>query len=512
MKKVISLCLSLVVFTIITSQSYSRSTPVHTVTSRVDSIHKAPEYDLVFPQDKVNTLEIAMTKTEWEAINADMKKKYHSDFGKGGDRMPFPGNPNRPPMDSLPRPFTGGEHPAGPGPGGFGGGGPLRFASEDPDYVPVTLRFNAKEWRQVGFRLKGNSSLSTLWRTGSYKLPFRLNFGKFKNTGDSARFHGFKELSLSPAFHDNSLIREKVAADLFRNAGVPAAQTAFYKVYINFGEGKKYCGVYTMVEVIDDTMVKSQFGEDEGNIYKPESTFQRFSKEQFEKKNNKKAADWTDVQSVITILNSPSRTQNPASWRTELENVFNVDTFLKWLAVNTTITSWDSYGAMAHNYYVYNSPDQKLTWIPWDLNETFQTRNGMPPFAPGNGAPTAGNEPRPAMPQGRFPGMGPGRQVTLALDQVGNEWPLIRYLANDSIYFQKYKRYVKEFTANSFTPKKMNALFEKYFKLVQPYAIGSEPEQKGYSNLTSSQAYQEELDNLKKLVVERNKAVSDFLK
>lgn len=136
----------------------------------------------------------------------------------------------------------------------------------------------------------------------------------------------------------------------------------------------------------------------------------------------------------------------------------------------------------------------------------------MPPFAPGNGSPPIGNEPRPAMPQGRFPGMGPGRQVTLALDQVGNEWPLIRYLADDPIYFQKYKQYVKEFTTNSFTPKKMNAIFEKYFKLLQPYAIGSEPKQKDYSNLTSSQAYREELDNLKKLVVERNKAVSDFLK
>ncbi|MES2340275.1 MAG: CotH kinase family protein, partial [Pseudomonadota bacterium] len=45
---------------------------------------------------------------------------------------------------------------------------------------------------------------------------------------------------------------------ILRMAGVPAAQTAFYRVFIDFGAGLKYCGVYTMVEVIDDTMVKDQ--------------------------------------------------------------------------------------------------------------------------------------------------------------------------------------------------------------------------------------------------------------
>ena len=34
-------------------------------------------------------------------------------------------------------------------------------------------------------------------------------------------------------------------------------------------------------------MVKDQFGEDKGNIYKPESRFQSFLSTEFEKKNNK---------------------------------------------------------------------------------------------------------------------------------------------------------------------------------------------------------------------------------
>jgi hypothetical protein len=71
---------------------------------------------------------------------------------------------------------------------------------------------------------------------------------------------------MSSGFSDNSLIHEKLASGIFRMAGVPAARTAFYRVYIDFGQGLKYCGLYTMVEVIDDTMIEDQFGAATGNI------------------------------------------------------------------------------------------------------------------------------------------------------------------------------------------------------------------------------------------------------
>jgi spore coat protein H len=52
---------------------------------------------------------------------------------------------------------------------------------------------------------------------------------------------------------------------------------------------------------------------------------------------------------------------------------FDRDVFLKYLAVNTIIQNWDTYGRMTHNYYLYNNPDNNLlTWIPWDNNEALQ--------------------------------------------------------------------------------------------------------------------------------------------
>lgn len=410
-----------------------------------------PNYTMVFPQDKVNSLEISMTKETWQEIRTDMISVKGSDFGVGGTQ----------------------------GGGGMGGGG-VNSATE-PKYVSVTLKFNGKTWNNVGFRLKGNSSLSSIWRAGIYKLPFRMQFDEFEDKYpeiDDQRLYGFKEVSMSPAFKDNSLIREKVASDIFRMAGIPAAQTAFYKVYINFGDGLKYCGVYTMIEAVEDTMLKSQFGEKSGNLYKPESTFQNFSQAQFEKKTNEETADWSDIQATITALNASTRTSNPALWRENLEKVLNVDHFVKWLAVNTTLVSWDTYGAMAHNHYLYNHSSKKLLWIPWDNNEALTSQ----------------------------------ARVQLSLAGVATNWPLINYIANDPVYYAKYKAYVKDFNDNIFTTSKMNEIFDKATTLITPYVNGTEKEEKPYSNLTNASSFTAALPVLKQHVVSRNQAVGAFLK
>ncbi len=409
----------------------------------------APDYATAFPQDKVNTLKITMTAANWTAIQTNMKALFGYGFGERTQN----------------------------------GGG---FPSQETDYVAVSLKFNDKEWYKVGFRLKGNSSLSSTWGSGIYKLPFRLNFDKFEDDYPqikNQRFFGFKEFSLSPGFKDNSLIREKVTADIFRMAGIPAAQTAFYKVYIDFGSGLKYCGIYTLTEVVDDTMIKTQFGEESGNIYKPESTLQTFSATLFEKKNNETANDFTDVQAFVSALNSSVRTSNPAQWRANLEQTFNVDHFVKWLAVNTTLVNWDTYGTMAHNYYFYNHTSNKLTWIPWDNNEALSSRTG-----PGGGS------------------------VSLPLSTVGTGWPLIRYVADDAAYYAKYKTYVRSFTDDVFTSAKMDALFTKYHSMISPYVIGpEETEISKYTHLSSSSAFTSELATLKQHVISRKQAVDAFV-
>ncbi|MCF8200880.1 MAG: CotH kinase family protein, partial [Bacteroidia bacterium] len=343
----------------------------------------SPNYSTVFPQDQVNELEITIGADNWSAIRANMKSLFGYDFGAGGM-----------------------------------GGPPGAFPTTEPDYVQSTIKFKGKTWQHVGFRLKGNSTLTSAWRSGIYKLPFRLNFDKFEDVQPSVKnqkFYGFKDLSFSPGVKDNSLIREKLGSDIFRMAGIPSAQSAFYKVYIDFGAGMKYCGIYCGLELPDDKMIIQQLGEDAGNLYKPESKLATFVQTEFEKKNNELAGDFGDVSGLIKALQSTKRSSDAAAWRTGLEAVFNVDHFTKYLAINNSIVNWDTYGVMAHNYYLYNHSSKGLMWIPWDNNESFSKSPGITGIT---GGPS-----------------GPGNAISLTMNEVSTAWPLINYIANDAVYF-----------------------------------------------------------------------------
>jgi spore coat protein CotH len=419
----------------------------------------SPNYSTVFPQDQVNELEITIGADNWSAIRANMKSLFGYDFGAGGM-----------------------------------GGPPGAFPTTEPEYVQSTVKFKGKTWQHVGFRLKGNSTLTSAWRSGIYKLPFRLNFDKFEDVQPSVKnqkFYGFKDLSFSPGVKDNSLIREKLGSDIFRMAGIPSAQSAFYKVYIDFGAGMKYCGIYCGLELPDDKMIIQQLGEDAGNLYKPESKLATFVQTEFEKKNNELAGDFGDVSGLVKALQNGSRTINAAAWRTGLEAVFNVDHFTKYLAINNSIVNWDTYGVMAHNYYLYNHSGKGLIWIPWDNNESFSKSPGITGIT---GGPS-----------------GPGNAISLTMNEVSTAWPLINYIANDAVYFAQYKAHMKAFKNGVFTETEMHAMIDKYYDLITPFVVGINGEQPSYTHLSSASAFTAERSALKTHINNRIALINQFL-
>ncbi|BDS12826.1 CotH kinase family protein [Aureispira anguillae] len=374
-----------------------------------------PDYDVVFDQTKVNRVDLVIDARYWAILSSNINDIYGSGTSGGG-------------------------RPAG-GPGGGGG-----FSEETPIYVPCSWFFNGKEWYNVGIRYKGNSSLSSGYQSGNGKLPFRVKFDYYEDefpeiTGQT--FYGFTDLSLSSNYDDPSFMREKVATDLFREFGVPAPQTAYYQLYIDYGEGPVYFGLYTFVEVVFDTMLEKQFGNNTGNCYKPDGngaawSTSNFSLADFEKKTNETNSDWSDIQAVYDALHAPSRTADTSLYKANLEAVFDVDLFLKYLAVNTTIQNWDTYGRMTHNYYLYNNPSTNLiSWIPWDNNEAFQ--------------------------DGKM-----GGSLSFELDDVvEKDWPLIAYIANIPSYRAQYNAYIQDFINTTFEPNKMQTQYNGLKTIIQ---------------------------------------------
>ncbi len=366
------------------------------------------------------------------------------------------------------------------------GGGMDMMESQSPDYQPCTVNFEGRTWKHVGMRFKGNSSLMSSWGGGNYKLPFRLDFDEFEDDYpeiDNQRFFGFDRLTFSSGWSDDSLIREKVVADIFRESGVPAARTAFYRVYIDTGEGPVYFGLYTMVEDPNGPMLGEQFGDDDGNLYKPSgigATFSEFSQESLIKKTNEDKADWSDVRALFDALHADR--SDAAAWREGLEAVFDVNGFLNYLAINTVVTNWDTYGRMSHNYYLYADPDDGLLhWIPWDNNMALS--NGM---------------------------MG-GDVTSMDLSSIKESWPLIRFLMDDPVYRATYRLFVNETINGAFNAEKTEARFRAAHAMVAPYAVGPEGEQEGYTLLSSAEGFEQELDRMIAFADQRRTAATQFL-
>jgi len=483
-------------------------------TEETHSKSAEPNYEVVFPQDEVNRLDITITPENWQAMMEDMTALYgeSGEQNDPGDRGMQPGRPGgqmppdgeerpegnfappdgqempegnvAPPNDQAGQaaPPDGQERPEGdvaPPDGDVpmgrrqgGGQGMPEDSDVNPIYVPVTIDFEDNTWTNVGLRFKGNSSLRSTWQQGIMKLPLRLDFDQFEDEYpeiDNQRFYGFKQLALSSNFSDESFLREKVTADIFREAGVPASNTAFYEVYIDYGEDPIYFGLYTLTEIVEDTVIEEQFEDDSGNVYKPSGTGATFaegtfSESAFDKQTNEEEADWSDIQALFDALHTETRTTDPETWRSELEAVFDVEDFLNWLAINSVVQNWDTYGSMNHNYYLYHDPTtDQLTWIPWDNNEALSADSG--------------------------------KRTVLSLDQenIGDNWPLIRYLMDDEVYHAKYVAYVEAVIEGAFAPEKMEETYQTLADLVAPYALS---ETEGYTFLKSGDAFTTAIETL----------------
>ena len=398
----------------------------------------------------VRRLDIVFNSDDWQMMLDDMTEIY-GPFGQGG------------------------------GPGGGG------FSDENPIFRPAEVYYNGIQWYKVGARFKGNSSLAFSWRNGVGKLSFKLDFDEFEDTYpqiDNQRFYGFKQLSLKNNFDDESELREKVASDIFRESGIASARVQFYEVYVDFGEGSKYFGLYTMVEEPDDTLIETQFSDDDGNLYKPDGNGASFAQGTFnpsffEKQTNEDDSDWSDIQSVFSALHHSDRINNPIMWRQNLENVFDTETFLNYLAINTVIQNWDTYGRMTHNYYLYGNPDNQniLTWIPWDNNESLQ-----------------------------FGKM--GGSLPINFNGVSEQWPLIRFLYDDPIYREKYDGYVEDVINNAFETSYIQSKYSNYSALIQSSVVSEED---GYSFLESPIDFQNAISDLINHAQARANIVNNYL-
>ncbi|MSR31742.1 MAG: hypothetical protein EXR99_09580 [Gemmataceae bacterium] len=281
-----------------------------------------------------------------------------------------------PAMDPPPR-----ANPFGPGAAGQpvippADRGAGNFGFEFP-YVHAAFQAENKVFKDIGLRYKGS---------GTYMVSSRLSKRSLKIDLDrfdaSLAFHGLTKLNLNSSVMDPSKIREALAFEVFRAAGVMAPRTAFAEVFITVpGKfDKEFLGLYTLVEQVDEEFLKRNFQNGKGLLLKPEGIrgvpFLGDDPAAYQKTYNPKSKEgngnWKGLVEFTRLVNKGT----DAEFQNQIAKHLDVDSFVRFLAANTLLASMDGFIGLGHNFYLYQSPDTgKFTFIPWDLDLAFGSFN-----------------------------------------------------------------------------------------------------------------------------------------
>lgn len=215
----------------------------------------------------------------------------------------------------------------------------------------------------TGFRLRGNTSRS------SAKKSFKIEFNHF----GSKKFYGLSDLNLNGEHNDPSIIRSKLSWDIMKMAGIEAPRSNHVSLYIN----NEYRGLYINVEHIDNDYLEDRGKDPDGQLFKcfygtdfvyRGNNPNNYDRNVYEAQNNKDEPDYYTLMEFTRALDDIS---NP-DFRCNLEEKFDVDQYLKRLAIEILVGHWDNPVYNKNNAYLYHNPaTKKYELLSYDIDNTF---------------------------------------------------------------------------------------------------------------------------------------------
>ncbi len=236
--------------------------------------------------------------------------------------------------------------------------------SGEVDYLQTTqIIIDGNTLDTVGVRQKGFSSH---FASNEFKKSIKIDFNEFVS---GQEYDGLRKINLANGVGDPSFQRDMLCYDMMRTAGIAAPRTAHTTLYLN----DQYWGIYVLIEQVDKTFVSENFDDDNGDLFKNMGwsaleylgTNPTSYKEFFELKTNKTEDNWSDFIELCDVINNTSIFNFPDA----IQKVFDVDEYLRVLAIDVLTNNWDSYIEHGRNWYLYHEPEDGLFhWVPWDYN------------------------------------------------------------------------------------------------------------------------------------------------
>lgn len=290
------------------------------------------------------------------------------------------------------------------------------------EYADCTVIIDGEAYRNVAIRAKGNTSLTSVASYGNNRYSFKIEFDHYD---DAINYYGLDKLCLNNIIQDNTYMKDYLTYRLMREFGADAPLCSYSYITVN---GEDW-GLYLAVEGIEDSFLQRSYGNDHGQLYKPDSmnmgggrgNGRDFDMEDFQlpesadgkkesskpvgdipsKRNGQMPAEqngfenrngssdvsliYTDddydsysniFDNAKTSLTDTDRTRLIESIKKlnnneDIEDVVNIEEVIRYFVVHNYVLNFDSYtGDMIHNYYLYEQ-DGQLSMIPWDYNLAF---------------------------------------------------------------------------------------------------------------------------------------------
>lgn len=294
----------------------------------------------------------------------------------------------------------------------------LQNAIDKPTVLASSVSIGDDTVKYVGIKTKGNLTLKEVWNSSSDRFSFTINFGKYINTNngyiDKQNLYGLRKVALNNIYGDATVMKEYLSYELMTKMGIPTPEYSLINLYIN----DEFYGVYMMVESIDSSLTQRTLGEKSDYLVKPESSggdliydnsldeyinddgefdfssiiydnseniiYPNDKSNPLYKYNGLWKNDEDTFEDIVDMLptifkwmktlNELNNTDNPNTddYKLALEEIIDVDSLIRYFAVNTYLVNLDSYQSeKMQNYALYINETGRATIIPWDYNYSF---------------------------------------------------------------------------------------------------------------------------------------------
>jgi hypothetical protein len=221
--------------------------------------------------------------------------------------------------------------------------------------VEATLKFiyegNEEEY-DINFKLGGKST-ATFSKPG-YNIKIK---------GTNSTLHGTKNFRLRSDQRDVSMMRSKITTDILQKSGLIATEVGYTELYVN----NEYMGFWVVSDSVKNKWIKRKFGDDGKEIktlYECNGDVIRFDDGSAKTKCVNANEDYIDyMEPFINFVDQV----NASTTREELEEIMDVDNFIKYMAWEWLMGSFDHFlSYYGHNLYWYQQPNGKWVYIPYD--------------------------------------------------------------------------------------------------------------------------------------------------